>query len=61
MKKPGMTQVHTATFSPSGRLLLTRDGSVTRLWDARTGEPVGQPFELGEKLPIRPGTAALCG
>ena len=29
---------------------------MTRLWDARTGEPVGRPFELGETFQFGQGT-----
>jgi hypothetical protein len=30
---------------------------VTRLWDARTGEPIGQPFDLGATLQFGQGTS----
>jgi WD40 repeat protein len=33
-----------AAFSPNGELLLTRGGDSVRLWQVRTGEPVGSPI-----------------
>jgi WD40 repeat protein len=50
-KKSGMTEIHNAAFSPDGRIAVTTAGREMRLWDARTGESVGQPFPLGE-LPM---------
>ncbi|HEY4453029.1 MAG TPA: helix-turn-helix domain-containing protein [Pseudonocardiaceae bacterium] len=37
--------VNGSAFSPDGRLLVTASNLV-RLWDARTGEPIGTPFGL---------------
>src|SRR5262249_41800811 len=40
-----------ASFSPDGRTLLTRERDHARLWDAATGKPVGRPLRgLGETL-----------
>ena len=47
-KKSGMTEIHNAAFSPDGRIAVTTAGREVRLWDARTGESVGQPFPLGD-------------
>jgi WD40 repeat protein len=49
LDKPGMTEVHNAAFSPDGRVALTTDQRVVRLWDPRTGEAIGQPFSLGDR------------
>ncbi|MGE3822015.1 MAG: WD40 repeat domain-containing protein, partial [Isosphaeraceae bacterium] len=35
-----------ACFSPDGRLALTGDEKRLRIWDVRTGRPVGKPMEL---------------
>jgi hypothetical protein len=48
MQKEALTEVHNASFSPDGRLAVTSDGGVVRLWDSHTGDPIGQPFALGE-------------
>jgi WD40 repeat protein len=50
-KKSGLTQIHNAAFSPDGRIAVTTAGREVRLWDARTGDSVGQPFPLGD-LPM---------
>lgn len=50
-KKTGLTQIHNAGFSPDGRIAVTTGGREVRLWDARTGDSVGQPFPLGD-LPM---------
>ena len=47
-KKSGMTEIHNAAFSPDGRIAVTTAGREVRLWDARTGDSVGQPFPLGD-------------
>lgn len=47
LAKPGYTEVHGAAFGPDGRLVATLDGSVLRVFDARTAEPVGPSFKLG--------------
>jgi WD40 repeat protein len=40
-----------ASFSPDGRTLLTREPDHARLWDAATGKPVGRPLRgIGETL-----------
>jgi WD40 repeat protein len=33
-----------AAFSPDNQILLTAGGSVARLWDVRTGRPLGEPL-----------------
>jgi WD40 repeat protein len=37
--------VQTASFSPNGNLILTIVGTEVRVWDARTGRPLGLPMK----------------
>ena len=39
-----------AEFSPDGRLVVTRCGSVAQLWEAATGKPVGAPMRHGDSI-----------
>jgi tetratricopeptide (TPR) repeat protein len=40
---------HRVQFSPDGKSLLTAGGTATRMWDAATGRPLGEPIlETGE-------------
>lgn len=48
MQKKSYTEMHSASFSADGRLAVTSDGGLIRLWDAKTGDPIGQPFRLGQ-------------
>lgn len=54
LEKRALTEQHTATFTPTGRLAITVDGRVVRVWDARTGEAVGEPFLLGDNRLLGP-------
>jgi WD40 repeat protein len=38
------------SFSPDGRLVLGRDGNVTRLWDSATGKRLGVAFDHGGEI-----------
>ena len=46
LEHPPPSRLNEAVFSPDGKLVLTagRDGTA-RLWDAATGQPVGDPLE----------------
>lgn len=52
MARDGMTERHGAEFSPDGRLLLTWEGGASgarvRVFDARTGAPIGRMQTLGD-------------
>jgi eukaryotic-like serine/threonine-protein kinase len=49
--KPGQPHVQTLAFHPDGTSLATggQDGSV-RLWDVRTGRPLGEPKQHGNQI-----------
>lgn len=54
LEKRALTEQHTATFSPDGRLAVTIDGRVVRVWDSRTGEAFGESFLLGDNRLLGP-------
>jgi WD40 repeat protein len=37
--------VHAVAFSPDGTIVITQVKKVARLWDARTGSPIGEPLK----------------
>ena len=48
MQKKSYTEMHSASFSADGRLAVTSDGGLIRLWDSKSGDPIGQSFRLGQ-------------